>query len=76
MKKTRRRFKQTTTFRSRVETFASDLREQAEKTQNATIIKQLVLRAQKADTAIDIDEWVSGNKGCPELLQTRLTKIS
>lgn len=76
MKKTRRRYKQTTAFRSRVENFAKDMREQAQRTQSTALTEQLLRRAQKADTAIDIDEWISGNKERPGILEPLLAKLS
>ena len=76
MKKTRRRFKQTTTFRCRVEAFAEDMREQAQETEGLYAKEQLLRRARKADTAIDIDEWLSGSKEHPKLLEAVLDQFS
>lgn len=76
MKKTRLRFKQSSTFRCRVEAFASDMRQQAASAQGLDDKKRLLRRAQSADTAIDVDEWLSGNKERPKLLETMLDKFS
>ena len=73
MKKSRRRFKQSTTFRYRVEAFANDMREQAQETRGPDAKERLLRRARKADTAIDVDEWISGNKQRPGLLEVMLT---
>jgi len=76
VKKTRCRFKQTTPFRCRVEAFAENMREQAQEVQGTHAKEQLLRRARKADTAIDVDEWISGNKQRPELLEALLDQIS
>jgi hypothetical protein len=76
MKKARRRFKQTTTFRCRVEAFAEDMREQAQETPGPHAREQLLRRARKADTAIDVDQWITGNKQRPELMEAMLDQIS
>jgi len=69
MKKIRRRFEQVTTFRDRVESFAEVLRSRAKHTPSANEKKQLLRRAAKAETAMDIDEWISGSNERPALLE-------
>lgn len=69
MAKKRRRFKQTTTFRSRIEAFALDLRSEAEQTQSAEVKEKILRRARKADVAVDLDDWISGRKESVGLLE-------
>jgi hypothetical protein len=76
MKKTRRRFKQSTPFRYRVEAFASDMRELAERTPGPDAKERFLRRALKADNAIDVDDWLSANKERPRLLEAMLDQLS
>jgi hypothetical protein len=59
MKKKRRRFKQTTSLRQRLMQFIDDMRKQAECLPAGKEKEDLLNRISRADTAADIDEWVS-----------------
>jgi hypothetical protein len=55
----RRRFKQTTSFKDRLATFAERLKAEASKLRPGPERDALIKRARQADTASDIDEWAN-----------------
>ena len=55
----RRRFKQALSLRERLESFASDVRQRAEKLSPGPEKESLLRRARQADTAAHLDEWVN-----------------
>jgi hypothetical protein len=62
MKKTRRRFKQTTSLQERLTAFANDIREQAAIMPVGKDRDDLLERVRQADTAAHIDEWASSTR--------------
>ncbi|MBR0868965.1 hypothetical protein JQ633_01240 [Bradyrhizobium tropiciagri] len=57
--KKRRRFKQTETLQERLNKFAADILEQANKLPLGQEREDLIKRARRADTAANIDQWAS-----------------
>ena len=57
MIKRRRRFKQTKSFRDRLQTFAQEARDQASHLPPGIEREALLKKARQADTASHIDEW-------------------
>jgi hypothetical protein len=60
MTKKRRRFKQTTSLQERLSSFAQDAREQAAILPAGPERDDLLKRANRAETAAQIDEWTHG----------------
>jgi hypothetical protein len=67
MTKTRRRFKQDTTLRTRVSRFASDIRHEAEKLPAGQARDELMKKLRSADTALRIDAWASSDELNPPI---------
>jgi hypothetical protein len=59
----RRRYKQTAPLKDRLETFAQDAREEAEKLPPGIERDHMLRKASQADTAAHLDEWCNS----PEL---------
>jgi hypothetical protein len=59
MKRTRRRFKQTTSLRERLQAFAENVRKQASGLPAGYERDELLIRAHRADVAAHIDEWAN-----------------
>jgi hypothetical protein len=55
----RRRFKQTTSLKDRLASFAQDIRKRASELRPGPERDALLKRARQADTASHIDEWVN-----------------
>jgi hypothetical protein len=61
MKKRRRRFKQTTPLKERLMEFAEAVRADASRLPPGPEKEDLLKRANRADTAAHIDEWVNSS---------------
>jgi hypothetical protein len=55
----RRRFKQTTSLKDRLTTWAQQLREEAERLPSGADRDALLKRASRADTASHLDDWIN-----------------
>jgi len=55
----RRRFKQTTSLKDRLTSFAEEIREKASHLRSGPEQDDLLKRARRADTAAHIDEWAN-----------------
>ena len=61
----RRRFKQTSSLKERLASFAKDVREQAAQLNPGPEKDDLLRRAKQADNAADLDELVSSPRSSP-----------
>jgi hypothetical protein len=57
----RRRFKQTTSFKDRLASFAEEARQQASELRPGPEQDALLKKARQADTASHIDEWANSS---------------
>lgn len=55
----RRHFKQTLSLKDRLEMFARQLRDQAKGMSKGSVRDELLKRASRAETAIDLDAWAN-----------------
>jgi hypothetical protein len=55
----RRRFKQTTSLKDRLASFANEVREKARQLRPGPEQDALLKKARQADTASDLDEWAN-----------------